>query len=899
MDWDELEKRLKSVPEPLAAAFAVRCAMRLLPLLAPKKIRSTPFYYWNERFRVEHILAILRVLHLSVAAVCSGSRDEVSITYRVARAVGTAASEANAYARVNPDATLETAYIAATVTDAIRCAAIASTELVIGRDLIGSAATAASTRAFYEFKGIYSRELEKDLKTISQSEGVNTASFLSSPLWERGHSNELPHPIVPHWLELKYWLKSLNSGFDVWIDWYEERLKGKSIDSELMIKAVNIPEFVYEQGPAVYNDALKKIFDSTSRARPINLVRAIFIGNGYVGKTSLIRRLYGEKIIEGQEKMTPGIEIREWQVEGSNVLARIWDFGGQVIGHAMHQFFLREDCVYVLVIAGRTDYNINEEIEYWLEHVRAFGKNASVMIVGNKNDEIPANPNMGTLREKYPNIVGFYPLSCIATDSNHLRLFENFKNDLNLQLIKSKIKNVLFYENEFSVVSRLRLVSLEKALIMQEEFDSLCKEENVGESIGLAKEDLLGLLDKLGEVVHFPKLEYLGQYVLNPRWLTYGVYTLLYSKEIDIPPQGELTEEQVYDILTSQEVYSDNVLLNYCRENCNFIIQAMEEFKLCYRLPHNRRRIIIPSKLKSDQPENLQFDRSRGDTLKFEFEFRGFLPRYVMPTFIAIHHEKIKEGLVWQNGAVFHLDERNALARVDVDYHDRVMTIWVQGDEKDAKNSEVKEVLELFRDDVKTILSRMEDLDYEEMITLPAEAEEIDSEDMSNALISNQQDRVPYKQLIAVAKDGQKYFISVTGRKYNVAKALGILMSEEKQKEQNITLNFEIVNVANALSPKDLNRFLEALTQLIGDIVNVDGDKQKKNEAVIELNQLYALTLKRGSLTYEEAKNVKEVLEKFEKKSASLFRFVDIAKKYEGNINWLVKTIRGLFGEPG
>lgn len=44
---------------------------------------------------------------------------------------------------------------------------------------------------------------------------------------------------------------------------------------------------------------------------PLNRVRAILIGPGEAGKTSLLRALHGEPVIHGKEVMTMGIEIRE------------------------------------------------------------------------------------------------------------------------------------------------------------------------------------------------------------------------------------------------------------------------------------------------------------------------------------------------------------------------------------------------------------------------------------------------------------------------------------------------------------------------------------------------------------------------------------------------------------
>ena len=67
--------------------------------------------------------------------------------------------------------------------------------------------------------------------------------------------------------------------------------------------------------------------------------------------------------------MTAGIDIRDWPVPQTAIKAHFWDFGGQVMAHATHQFILRSDCLYVVVLNARSEINSNEQAEYWLEHV--------------------------------------------------------------------------------------------------------------------------------------------------------------------------------------------------------------------------------------------------------------------------------------------------------------------------------------------------------------------------------------------------------------------------------------------------------------------------------------------------------------------------------------------------
>ena len=188
-------------------------------------------------------------------------------------------------------------------------------------------------------------------------------------------------------------LRKLCNGFDYWADWYQDRSAAKPLEGQAIRHSILLSREILARPPGDINAYLKSLQNKTATG-PLNRVRAIFIGFGAAGKTSVIRVLNGEEVIEGKEEMTPGVEIREWKLPGSEITADLWDFGGQVIAHATHQFFLRSRCLYVLVLDGRAEINANEQAEYWLEHVRAFGQDSPVLIVGNKADQARVNLDM-------------------------------------------------------------------------------------------------------------------------------------------------------------------------------------------------------------------------------------------------------------------------------------------------------------------------------------------------------------------------------------------------------------------------------------------------------------------------------------------------------------------------
>ena len=96
-------------------------------------------------------------------------------------------------------------------------------------------------------------------------------------------------------------------------------------------------------------------------------VKLIVVGRGGAGKTSLIKRLKGEPF-DPHEGETHGINIRELELYCADgpVQARVWDFGGQHVLHAMHEFFLTARSLYLLVLGERDDM-AERDAAYWLQ----------------------------------------------------------------------------------------------------------------------------------------------------------------------------------------------------------------------------------------------------------------------------------------------------------------------------------------------------------------------------------------------------------------------------------------------------------------------------------------------------------------------------------------------------
>jgi signal recognition particle receptor subunit beta len=505
----------------------------------------------------------------------------------------------------------------------------------------------------------------------------------------------VPAEVAQLWIELQRDLRGLDAEFQVWIDWYQDRLDGKSFDWEIERQWALLSKEQLSQSPAEINAYLKGLRDG-ALTKELKRVRAIFIGPGEVGKTSLIRALHGEDVIHGGEPMTQGVAIKDAALstnqmeeeagvftsvtdyKDDDLTVHFWDFGGQVMAHATHQFFLRSKCLYVIVLAGRAERNPNEEAEYWLEHVRAFGDNAPVLLVGNKADAMPVNLDLTTLKQKFPNIAGFHSLSCTQAKSAFKDDFELFRKKFvaNLRALGQNVQH--FSPEQFRVLKTIEQNAEQNDFLNERRFDEICEANGIVMEGPGGRDSLLDIFDKLGIVMHFERLPFLTDYVLNPRWLTYGVYTIMYSKEAETA-KGRLSEVSLVSILKkANPSISDGRVLRYPADRCAIIANAMIAFRVAYRIKTGE--FVIPALLPPEQPNH---DFKPDGALAFRFDFDGFLPRHVLPALAVGHFQDIAKvsgrEIIWQNGVLLRPRRQDTEALVRADYHTRTIDIRVKG----------------------------------------------------------------------------------------------------------------------------------------------------------------------------------------------------------------------------
>ncbi len=489
--------------------------------------------------------------------------------------------------------------------------------------------------------------------------------------------------------------------------------------------------------------------------KTLNEAKVILIGHGAVGKTSLVRQLIDHDF-KPDENKTEGIDIRAWLITAreETVKLRVWDFGGQEIMHATHQFFLTERSLYLLVLNARKDEG-NNDVEYWLKIIESFGKDAPVLIIANKSDEHPLKLNRRHLQEKYPNIQGFFETSC--------------KTGLGIdELRKAIAQQIAAMDHVFNELPQ-QWFQLKEQIeqdtrdhITYGEYERICDDQNISDS--QERRDLIRLLHLLGIVLNFAEDTRLQDTsVLNPEWVTGGVYRILNDNLLSTKYKGMLNWQDLTRILTpknkgDRDCYREN-------RDRQFILDMMQKFELCFPLEANSQKPIylIPELLDEEEPDTGTWE----NTLNLEYHYK-ILFSSVISRFIVKMHHCISKRTYWRTGVILAFPEGNR-AYIKADLEDAKIFIRIDGNPNTRRSA-----LVAIRNTFESIHHSISALEVDERVPLP----------------DNPKVTVSYEHLINLEKRGKTdYSPEGSDRDYNIYELLDAI-------EDRKTRNSSIASIA-------------------------------------------------------------------------------------------------------
>jgi internalin A len=112
---------------------------------------------------------------------------------------------------------------------------------------------------------------------------------------------------------------------------------------------------------------------------------------------------------------THGIEIHTCNLPhpsepGVMMTLNAWDFGGQQIYHATHQFFLTNRSLFIVAWNARTGYE-QGRLRYWLETITALAPDSPLLLVATHTDQREAEVPLAELKDLFPRLSGQVEIS--------------------------------------------------------------------------------------------------------------------------------------------------------------------------------------------------------------------------------------------------------------------------------------------------------------------------------------------------------------------------------------------------------------------------------------------------------------------------------------------------------
>ncbi len=394
--------------------------------------------------------------------------------------------------------------------------------------------------------------------------------------------------------------------------------------------------------------------------------KLIIVGNGRVGKTSLWKRLKGEAF-DDKEEYTHGIQIGQLEkkdfpdLEADSLQLKVWDFGGQDIFYATHQFFLSEEAIYILAWTNyenvrayleQSDLPDNEKWRdngYWLDNIRLHGKTSPIVMVQTHSDfrDNKLIPDQAFLESPYQ-------VTCYEFSAKKQRGFglEELK-----ECISEKLKtDIPFFGQPFPKSFETVIRQMENAtemMIPLSSFNQICTEAGVLDGI---EKEVLKSLHKSGVVVYFDQ-EGLNDVVFtNPNWLTDQVYKLINNQLKAIG--GRIDEEYLLEVFPEPA---------YGVEDRNRFLALLIKFKLIFKATDEENVYIAPQYLtpKLNWEAQKMLDIFKKDLqLAFVFRYQRFMPENVMINFLSAYGPYSNQ-VYWRDGICFVRHQQKCIVELD------------------------------------------------------------------------------------------------------------------------------------------------------------------------------------------------------------------------------------------
>lgn len=416
-------------------------------------------------------------------------------------------------------------------------------------------------------------------------------------------------------------------------------------------------------------------------------VKLLLVGNGRVGKTSILNRLLGHSFNE-KEESTHGIQLRTWKLEGvaperlggNPAKVSLWDFAGQDIYHATHRLFMRTRALFLLVWDSETESTPcftdektgavyeNFPLPYWIGYIKILS-GSPVIITQNKVDRPEGKQlNYGVeLQQTYPPPSGIADFAHVSAK----KATQNGMADLTekIQQALSHLGTVGYELPAQWVEVRDQIKELKDRYISYERFEAICPDDMEGTE----PQSLASFLHQAGEIFYQPE-SFGDRLILDQQWAINGVYAVLdRSKDYYQLLRSEAKDGLILDLLINK------AWQEFSAEERGLLLEFMKSCELGFE--YREGVYYVPQLLPDEKPARVA-DRWQGSTehvLQISYDF---LHRAIIERFIVRVGRHVEEDYpeIWRNGIVVLHQPSNTRAMVEATPEDRRILVQAKGD---------------------------------------------------------------------------------------------------------------------------------------------------------------------------------------------------------------------------
>jgi hypothetical protein len=226
------------------------------------------------------------------------------------------------------------------------------------------------------------------------------------------------------------------------------------------------------------------------------------------------------------------------------------------------------------------------------------------------------------------NIRQFCRLSCATGDG-----IDDLKNAIQQTLPHIELLSTPFPATWFNVKTVIAEQAKAKNYTSYDHYLDLCHAQGITKEC--EQQTLISFLHDLGLVIHFQQKLLRETNVINPKWLTEAVYTLINAPQL--ANNGQLKSAQLPQLLETT-LYSSH--------KHDYIIEFLKKFELCYAV--DEQTLLIPDLFPVQEPP---FEFDDDNALHFILQY-DFLPKSIFIRFVVRMYHDIQANLYWRTGVI-------------------------------------------------------------------------------------------------------------------------------------------------------------------------------------------------------------------------------------------------------